>query len=372
MNVDFTSVVLYIAIFSFIYEIFHYLFFYLSIYKNKKNCQKFEHYPPVSVIIAAKNEAINLSQNLKYILEQDYPANYEVIVVNDSSTDDTELVLAEFKSKYPHLYYTTIPQNKNFYHGKKIALLIGIKAANNDILVFTDADCKPASKLWLKSIVENFYSSTQIVIAYAPYEPQKGLLDKIVRAETFLNAINYLGFALRRIPYMAVGRNMAYRKSFFFQTKGFSSHYNLLSGSDDLFVNENANSQNTSVALDPESFVYSFQPKTLGEFFKQKIRHLTTSKFYKFHHKLLLSLENLMRTLFYISSIVYMVIAKNILSLYFILAKILLNTIFFILLTKKLKEKKLLPFLLVYEIIQPALIAVLLIFSRSKKEFIWK
>ena len=352
------------------YQLFHLLFFYLRILLKKNNTQAINE--PVSIIIAARNESDNLQKHIPVFCQQTYP-NYQVIVVNDASTDDSQMVLAQLKEKYTNLYYTSIPQDQTFYHSKKTALLIGIKAAKTELLVFSDADCCPASENWLSSIVSNFDSNTDIIIGYGPYKPQKGFLDKIIRSETVLIAMQYLSFALAKKPYMAVGRNMAYRKTFFEKNKGFAQHINLLSGSDDLFVNQNATKHNTKVEISAHSFTYSNQSKTLEEFFKQKVRHLTTSKYYKFKHKFLLAFESLSRTLLYAIAIFLMFQAKYQYFAIGVLAfRTILSFVMFTLINKKLKEKKLIFVQLFYEILQPVLNFVLLIFARRKKEFLWK
>lgn len=358
-------------IFFFVYQLFHWLFFYLRILikKNKKSEVKIE---PVSIVIAARNEADNLQKNIPIFCQQNHP-NYQVIVVNDASSDDSEMVLAHLKEEYSNLYYTSIPKDQTFYHSKKTALLVGIKAAKTELIVFSDADCCPATENWLTTMVSNFEPNIDIVIGYGPYKAQKGFLDKIIRSETVLIAMQYLSFALAKNPYMAVGRNMAYRKSFFEKNKGFARHINLLSGSDDLFVNQNASAKNTKVEFSADSFTYSNQSKTFYDFFRQKVRHLTTSKYYKFKHKFLLAFESFSRVFLFAIAIFLMFDVKYMFfSIGFLAVRTLLSLIILILINKKLKEKRLIYVQLFYEIVQPILNFILLIFARRKKELLWK
>ncbi len=355
-----------------IMQFFFYSFFYSRVIFWKKKQTQNTDKPDVSVIIAAKNESENLKKNLAFFLEQDYPS-FNVIVVNDASVDDSATVLAQFKEKYPNLYVTSIPYDKKFQHGKKMALSIGIKAAKTDILLFSDADCKPMSNKWIETMVSNFDENTDFVIGAGMYENKRGFLNKIIRSDTMLIAIQYLSLALAGIPYMAVGRNMAYRKSIFTKTKGFSKHANLLSGSDDLFVNNNANRKNTKIELSPESLTIS-EPKTSSKkWFHQKIRHLTTGKYYKFKHKFLLSLEVFTRVFFVASGIVLLafnqniIVVSSILSFLFILFLLIL---FFS--NKKLKQRKLLIFEFIFYLIQPILNFILYLFASKKKELLWK
>jgi cellulose synthase/poly-beta-1,6-N-acetylglucosamine synthase-like glycosyltransferase len=253
---------------------------------------------PVSVIICARNEAENLEKYLPIVLTQNYK-DYEVIVVDDGSSDETEYVLKRLQMQFSHLRYTKIHEDKKFTHGKKLAVTLGIKAAKHDILVFTDADCKPVSNLWLQKMAENFTEGKELVLGYGGFYPRRGLLNKYIRFDTLIIAMQYFGYAICGFPYMGVGRNIAYRKSFFYKTAGFSNHLHLLSGDDDLFVNENATRKNTAVEFSKESHTRSDPQPSLKMWLQQKKRHLTTAPLYKFKHKILLTLETFSRFLFY-------------------------------------------------------------------------
>lgn len=267
-----------------------------------------ENTPPVSVVIAARNEYYNLNNNLPAILEQNYPS-FEVVVVNHASDDDTAELLEQFKNRYPNLKVVTIQQDLNFFKGKKFPLSIGIHEAKNDVLVLTDADCKPVSKNWIKNIAGHYDSvKTQVVLGYGPYEKKKGLLNLIIRYDTFMVAMQYLSFALMGNPYMGVGRNLSYRKSLFLQHKGFISHYGIASGDDDLFIREVANKRNTEIELHPDSFVYSKPKTTFSGWWNQKKRHLSTSVKYKPGIKLLLGMFGFSQLLFYILFIVLLIL----------------------------------------------------------------
>lgn len=255
---------------------------------------------PVSVIICAKDEAENLKKFLPSVLEQDYP-EFQVIVVNDCSVDETEDVLTRFMQKYDNLYVTAIKQDKHFSHGKKLALTIGIKAARHEWLLLTDADCHAPSKHWLATMQENFTENKQIVLGFGGFARRKGLLNKFIRFDSLFVAMQYLSFAKAGVPYMGVGRNLAYRQSLFFQNKGFASHIKLASGDDDLFVNRVATKHNTAVETRPESFTLSEPKKRWRELITQKRRHFTTGKYYKTKHKILLGAEIISRWLFYIA-----------------------------------------------------------------------
>jgi cellulose synthase/poly-beta-1,6-N-acetylglucosamine synthase-like glycosyltransferase len=240
---------------------------------------------PISVIIAARNEAENIKKYLQTVLEQDYP-EFEVIVINDQSWDKTGYRLEEIAASYPNLKIVTIDEHVNEFAGKKLALTLGAKAAIYDILVFTDADCEPASKLWLQYMAAPYRDQNiEIVIGYSPYQKTGGFLNKFIRFETYLTALYYFSFALGGNPYMGVGRNLSYRKSLFFRKKGFAPYLKVSAGDDDLFVNLHSNAKNTKAVLNPSSFVNSSPKTTFQDWYRQKKRHLSVGKYYKSGHR---------------------------------------------------------------------------------------
>jgi glycosyltransferase involved in cell wall biosynthesis len=242
---------------------------------------------PVSVVISAKNEYQNLKKNLPLILNQDYP-DFEVVVVNDASDDESIFLLEDLAHEYKRLKVVTIQQDLNFFKGKKFPLSVGIKSAKNDHLLLTDADCSPAGTKWIREMAGGFTGDKEIVIGYGQYRPVKGLLNKVIRYETAFSALNYFSLALWRMPYMGVGRNLAYKKSLFIRNKGFISHYTVSSGDDDLFINKVAGKKNTAIITSAESFTISEAKKSLQHWWRQKRRHLSAGIYYKMKHKMIL------------------------------------------------------------------------------------
>lgn len=256
------------------------LFSRLAFHKKKVKPEFEQKWPPVSVVISARNAVLELEKNLPYILYQDYP-DYEVVVVNDSSDDGTEELLIDLARLEPKLNVVHIRQNLNFFQGKKFPLSLGIKSAKNEILLLTDADCHPTSNQWIKSMVQNYTPDIEIVIGYGAHEKKRGLLGFLQQFDTLQIAMLYLSKALARRPYMAVGRNLSYRKSVFMNNKGFIAHYNIPSGDDDLFIQQAANKKNTAVEISKESITFSDAKPTLSSWIRQKRRHLSTGKYYR-------------------------------------------------------------------------------------------
>lgn len=252
----------------------------------------------VSVILCAHNESYNLSQYLQALLTQDYP-EYEVIVVDDGSEDDTRNVVEGYMSCYPDLHLTFVPYGARVGSTKKLALTLAAKAAKYDYLLLTDADCVPESDRWIREMMSGFRSSVEIVLGFSPYFETRGHVNRLVRYDTLFNGLHYMGAALCGHPYMGVGRNLAYRKALFFESGGFTHMMTERAGDDDLFVNHLATKQNTAVAVRRESYVWSVPKQTLKEWWQQKRRHLSVSPAYKSVTKFRLTLDPLTRGLFY-------------------------------------------------------------------------
>ncbi len=253
---------------------------------------------PASIIIACKNEAINLEKNLPFIINQTFSV-FEIILIDDASTDATASIIKKFAGQYPFVKALTIPKNTSYRGNKKKALSLGISQASYEHLVFTDADCKPHSKYWLRDMVSGFNNRTKIVVGYGPYQKKNGFLNQLIRYETLLTAWQYFSYALSGIPYMGVGRNLAYTKSLFQQAQGFTSHQQVLSGDDDLFISQIATRDNVALCWSQESFMYSPPEANFSDWIAQKRRHITTATHYRSIHKLLLVLFYVSQFLFY-------------------------------------------------------------------------
>ncbi|MDD3877208.1 MAG: glycosyltransferase [Bacteroidales bacterium] len=340
----------------------------LAFYRKKEIQNQFRK--PVSVVICARNEYLNLKKFLPMILEQDYP-DFEVVVVDDGSDDETNYLLKDFKELYPHLSIVDFKKNVNFFSGKKFPLALGIKSAKNDILILTDADCYPSSKHWLRNIVSHYEINNKIVLAYSPYEKQKGLLNMLIRYDAFFTAVQYLSYALRKIPYMGVGRNLSYHRDVFVKNKGFSSHYHIMSGDDDLFINQVASKENYAIEISKESQMVSMPKQTFIDWIKQKKRHFTTFTFYKTSHKLLLGFFSISNFLYYPSLIALIILKYNLLIILSLVVLRLFTRLFIIKkCINKISEQKLLLISLVFDFfltyLHP-LIGLVNLISKKKK-----
>ncbi|MCW3085435.1 MAG: hypothetical protein JWP12_2801 [Bacteroidetes bacterium] len=351
------------------------LWYYLGIFSRLAFYKKKElepNTPPTSIIICARNEDDNLVEFLPRIFEQDYP-EFEVVVVNDCSFDNSEDILKEFAQKHDNLKIVTIKEDDTYSHGKKIALMMGIKGAKYEHLLLTDADCKPNSTDWLRSMTRHFVSETEIVLGYGAYEKQKGFLNKIIRYDTFIIALQFLSFALARKTYMGTGRNLAYKKSLFFKMKGFASHYHIESGDDDLFVNEAATKRNSQVEVSIDSHTISRVKRTFKEWFRQKRRHVTTYKHYNGAAKFRLAMLSGSHYLFYtafIAALIFQFQPIIVLSLFAL--RLFIQILIFNKSMKLLAEKDLLLFSPIIELTLLVVYPMITLFNMFVRKRKWK
>jgi glycosyltransferase involved in cell wall biosynthesis len=273
------------------------LFFILSIFRRllihhdaeSNEESKKSKKPSVSIVVATWNELPNLKELLPILELQDYP-DFEIIVADDRSFDGTYDYLLFNEGGYKKVNFVRISDVPSHFTAKKYAVTMGIKKASKQLILLTDADCRPTSNQWISMMVEQLTQGKDIVLGFSPYQFHKGGLNALIRYETFIAALQYFSFALSKIPYMGVGRNLMYRRELFWVTNGFASHHGLLGGDDDLFVNEASNKENVAICINPEAHTISEPKMTWGEWVTQKRRHLSVSKRYKLRDKFTLGI----------------------------------------------------------------------------------
>ncbi|HLV38173.1 glycosyltransferase [Xanthomarina sp.] len=369
-------VILEVAFYAFlivvIIQVVFFIFFFgkFAFLKDRKEPSKSM---PVSVIICAKNEAENLKKFLLSVINQDYP-NFQIVLINDASYDDTFEIMEEFALLHSNIKLVNVVNNEAFWANKKYALTLGIKAAKYNHLLFTDADCKPVSSQWITEMTSHFSEKKSIVLGYGAYSKiKKSFLNKLIRFETFLTAVQYFSFAKLGLPYMGVGRNLAYTKEAFFNANGFMSHMYIRSGDDDLFINQIATAQNTEICYSLESNTESTPKTTYKEWLTQKRRHITTANHYKAKHKTLLALFYISNILFWILAIVLLVTLfrwEFVIPLFFIRG--ISQFIVYNKASKKLNEKDLLIYIPVLELFLIAFQLSIFINNLISKPKHWK
>lgn len=253
---------------------------------------------PVSVVICARNEARSLEALLPILLDQDH-RTFEVVVVNDRSEDDTWEVLQWMKPQYERLRPVNIQADEKFSYGKKIALGVGVRAARYPHVLVTDADCRPEGRDWISLMAAGFRNGRSIVIGHSPYTAEPGLASVLERYDGCMKAAQYLSFAMSGMPYMGVGRNLAYTSEVFFNARTAQRGNHLMSGDDDLFINAVARARNTAVVTAPASFMTTQATPDLATWIRRKRRHYTTAAHYRLGHQVLLTLLPLAHLVFW-------------------------------------------------------------------------
>lgn len=329
--------------------------------------------PPVSVIVCAKNEAENIEKNIPFILSQVYP-QFELVLINDNSSDQTLKVMTAFQKAHHNVKIVNVKPVEAFWGNKKYALTLGIKAATHDTLLFTDADCMPNSNQWIAGMCAKFDREKVLVLGYGTYNKLKrSFLNKLIRFETFFSAVQYFSYATIGKAYMGVGRNLAYKRSLFFEANGFIGHIQVKSGDDDLFVNQMATKSNTAICISEPTFTSSTPKTDFESWILQKRRHVSTASYYKTKHKFMLGL-------FYVSQILFWVIGIALMYLMFhwqiivalIALRFLIEYIVLFIAAKKLNEKDLILFLPVLEIVLISFQMFIFIKNLISKPQYWK
>ena len=255
-----------------ILTIYHLVVFRIRGKDGKTNVS--EDFSAVSIVIAVKNGNDRLSQNLESIITQDYPI-FEIIIVDDHSDPDERVKLEEMAKRVEKIFLIDNQEKP----GKKQALSLGVLKANHPLMLCTDADCRPSTPGWIKSMVA-CSEGNKMVLGYSPYSQTNSLLNLFLRFETLMTAIQYFSWAMAGRPYMGVGRNMMYPKELFMKMNPYKYHHEIPYGDDDLLVQQAAERAKIEVNLDAASFVYSDPPTSWRSFLKQKHRHLSAAHHY--------------------------------------------------------------------------------------------
>lgn len=333
-------------------QVLYYLLLFrrLAAYKTTSTDAASYNSRPISVIICARDEADNLVKNLSGVLVQEYPPKHEIILVNDNSADHTKYVVEEFQKAFDTLKHLELKQEAKMIIGKKFPLSMGIKTAKYETLLLTDADCVPASENWVQHFQNAYTDGIEIVLGYGAFHKKPGLLNKLIRFETFHSALQYLSYALAGMPYMGVGRNLSYKRDLFMKNKGFSSINMIPSGDDDLFINKVATKLNTTIVINPEAHTLTKPKSSFKEWMRQKYRHYTTTKYYQPKHKFWLGLYSVSFGLMFPLCIASALLFNWWMALSVLGFRWLIQGIIFYKSMKKLNEQDLFPFFILLDI----------------------
>jgi glycosyltransferase involved in cell wall biosynthesis len=325
--------------------------------------------PAVSVVVTAHNQYNDLKQNLPYLLDQDYP-EFEIMVVNDNSDDGSDELLKDFTRQYSHLSIVDLKQSLNWFKGRKFPLSLGIKSAKHGLLLLTDINCRPQSGQWIKEIVSAYQQETEIVLSYSTFAT-KSKINLWFRFASFYDGLFYLSMALAGHPFKGIGKNLSYKKDLFYKNKGFSSHYKINLGDDELFINQTARKENTKIQLSPESHVAVVKSISFAQWFKNEKTRILIRKFFKKGSWFIVSFFQTTTLLFFTSFVLLLIFGASwivVLSLFGL--RLLSQLVIFGNAAKKLNEKKLLLISPLFEIlllITDLFIWLMLLFTRKNK-----
>ena len=353
-------------------QLFYVFYFYARFaFKRKKAKLDELKYPPVSVIIAARNESDNLYEHLPTVLSQDYP-NYEVIVVNNQSIDDSNWILTAFAHQFKQLKVVELSRSPHLKLGKKLPITLGIKAASHDHFVLTDADCQPLSTQWLKQVMSKLNTKQQLVIGYSPFTKTKGFFNKLVRYDNAWMGASAFSYALAGSAFKANGRNLSYSKELFQKVNGFKSHYAISPGDDDLLLQDALRFSKVNISEDPSSFVRSAAPATWSDWLRQKAKYHISSARYSFIKKVLLGIYPLSLILMWISFVALCMnlnylplgasIFMGVIAIKWWLQGTCLN---------RLGEKKLMLFFPIWDLFYSILMPIVYYISERQKYYRW-
>lgn len=341
---------------AFMIQIVYYLVFYRKVFKHILEPDlETKQSIPVSVIIAARNEATRLENLLPVLLKQHYQ-NFEVVIADDRSSDGTCLLIRKQSEDNPMIKCVRIEDGETNKPGKKYALSKAIENASYNCLLFTDADCIPISDMWIARMVSKFKNNNTVVLGYGGYFGENNIVNALIRYDTDYIAMQYGSFALSGLPYMGVGRNILYSKKLWESGKGFSNHMEIASGDDDLFVQSHKKDTNFEVQFHPEAATRSIPPESFTDWKKQKMRHYSSSALYSTKLKIILALEPLSRIGLFILFVLGIIVLSPIFKTSLVIAYIVRLIIVYIVLgifLKRFNEHGILKYLILFDFVVP-------------------
>ncbi len=257
-------------------------------------------FEPTSVIVYSQGDADNLMELLGSLLNQDYPAEYEVIVVNEGESADVRDVVSMLRARHPNIYLTFTPEGVVNLSRKKLALTLGVKAARYGVVVLTTTAAMVESPLWLRRMMSSFSadSPVEVVLGFAYIDPAEDNARGCRRRafDYVADSVRWLGVAIAGKPFRGTEYNLAYRKEVFLRNKGFARSLNLHYGDDDIFVRQIARGANTAVELSGESIVRLRQGNHPRIFKERVLRRCFTESFIRRRPRIIYPLAGWLQT----------------------------------------------------------------------------
>lgn len=279
-------------------QIIYYLIYSTFLFQQK-NKAEISKQIPISVIIFAKNSADQLQKNLAFILAQNYP-KFEIVLINNVSTDNTSDILEAYKEKHDNIKIIDVENTEAFWGSKKYAMTLGIKASKYEHLLFTEANSEPRSEFWIAEMSKRISETKTINLGYANYKKEGSLFNVFIRFVNLISAIQCFSFAKSGSPFMGFKANLLYKKTDFFNVKGFINHMKIKNGETDLFIKDAAIKKNTTFTISKNSIVEVDTPKSFKNWFLKLKEKAILKKNYKPKHRFLLHFFTFSKFMFYV------------------------------------------------------------------------
>jgi len=333
---------------------------------SKHSTAKEANQTPVSVIVYSKNEAALLPEFLSQFKDQTH-TNYEIVLVNNASSDDTRYIFEAFQKDNQNVQIVNVENNEAFWGSRKYALTLGIKKATYENLLFTTTSAIFSSKDWIAKSSSFLNTDKQIFVGYSFFEKKGGFVNTFIRFSEIVSHLFNYGVGVITKPYHASQANFGYIKSLFFENRGFSDHMSIKEGSEDLFLKFNATSKNVVISTSKDNAVQKKSPASFSEWLQYKANQKYISRYYSFSNKLNLKLFGISQFLFFVLAIVSVILIPSILVFcvivlrYFIAGLVLLKTSF------KLRDLKPMYFFPFLEILHSFVQIPIFIYNQSTK-----
>ena len=263
---------------------------------------------PATIVVYSQGDSEPLQTLLAQLLNQQYPAAYEIIVVNEGESADVRDTVSMLRASHPNIYLTFTPEGVVNLSRKKLALTLGIKAARYDIVVLTTSAVEIESPMWLRNVMQPFDrdGTIDIVLGFAYSDPDEDETGgRRCRAfDAAADSVRWLGPAIVGKPFRGTEYNIAYRKKAFLDNKGFARSLNLHYGDDDIFISEIVRPGNTAVELSDASMVRLRNGNHPRIFSERVLRHVFTESFIRRRPRILMPLTGWLQIVAFTAAIV--------------------------------------------------------------------
>ena len=342
------------GIITFLELIYYYVIFARFSFHKKKKAVSIQQVP-VSVIMVVKDAAGVLLKTLPRLLNQQY-AQFEVVIVNDNSQDETKLLVLEYQQQYKNIKLVDLDSAVTTIRGKKFAISMGVRCASYEHLLFTDPECTPSSSHWLGKMAENFVGQTRIVLGYSTYQKRNNPFNRMLHFDTLLNAVEYFSLARIHSTYRGDFKNLAFTAPLFDKQRGFATHNHISYGEEDIFISRAATKNNTAIEFSPDAVTVLQRASNFRYWKDHKLGLFYTRKLNTFKNRFLLNGYAIINLLFYIaltfailftlSDMILLIVTLSIAAV-----RLISQYLVFGFAAKRLNEKQVIPCLLIYDLI---------------------